>query len=337
MDAGNDGAVEAGAQVGRCGPFSLSCVVPVYNEAEVVERFLRALKPALQAVTSQHEIIVVNDGSRDGTGRIVAALANELGLTLLDFSRNFGKEAAMTAGLARARGDAVMIIDADFQEPLEAIAPMLERWRQGYDMVYAVRADRDGESWLKRVGTRVFYALMARGGSISIPPDARDFRVMDRRVVDVLNQMPERNRFMKGLFAWVGFEVSAVPIQVRDRAAGRTSFGLRELRRLALTGVTAFSNTPLRVWGSVGVVIALAAFAWGGWIVFERLFLGQPLRGFATVAASVMFFSGVQLISIGIIGEYLGRVYDEVKRRPTYVVSRIVEHGSLPPRPPQGP
>lgn len=315
--------------VPRDGTFSLSCIVPVFDEEPVIERFLRALAPTLAAITPHFEIIVVNDGSKDASGAIVAALAAELGLTFIDFSRNFGKEAAMTAGLARALGDAVMIIDADFQEPLATIALLVARWREGYDVVYAVRDGRDDEGWVKRTGTRLFYGLMARGAHIEIPADARDYRVMDRRVVAALNALPERNRFMKGLFAWVGFRTVAVPIRVASRAAGATSFGLTQLRRLALTGVTAFSNLPLRLWGAVGALIALGAFVYGLWIVFERLFLGQPIAGFATLAAAIMFFSGVQLISIGIIGEYLGRVYDEVKARPTYIVAHEQDHSPL--------
>jgi glycosyltransferase involved in cell wall biosynthesis len=316
----------------RAGSFSLSCVVPVFNEQEVIESFLRELKPTLAAITPRYEIIVVNDGSRDNTADILVRIGQELGITLLDLSRNFGKEAAMTAGLAQARGDAVVLIDADFQEPLDSIEPMVEQWRAGYDMVYAVRDTRAEEGWLKRAGARLFYALLAGGANIEIPADARDFRVMDRLVVDALNELPERNRFMKGLFAWVGFRSTAVSIRVARRAAGSTSFRLRQLRRLAWTGVTAFSNLPLRIWGALGVLVALFAFGWGAWILFERMFLGQPIAGFATLAASIMFFSGIQLISIGIIGEYLGRVYDEVKGRPSYIIARREEHGALPER-----
>lgn len=322
-------AIARDEPAGRKGPFSLSCVVPVLNEQEIIERFLRALAATLAAITPRSEIIVVNDGSSDGTGAIVAALASELGLTLIDFSRNFGKEAALSAGLARARGDAVMVIDADFQDPLEAIAPMVERWRGGYDVVYAVRSDRSGEGPLKRLGARLFYRLMGLSARIDIPVDARDFRVMDRRVVDALNRLPERGRFMKGLFAWVGFRSVAMPVRIGARAAGTTSFGLRRLQRLALTGVTAFSILPLRIGGVIGLLIAMLAFVWGGWIVLERIFLGQPIPGFATLAAAIMFFSGVQLISIGILGEYLGRVYDEVKGRPHFIVAHEVDHSAL--------
>jgi len=222
-----------------------------------------------------------------------------------------------------------MIIDADFQDPLEAIAPMVQRWRDGYDVVYAVRSDRSGEGPIKRLGARLFYRLMGLSARIDIPVDARDFRVMDRRVVDALNRLPERGRFMKGMFAWVGFRSVAVPVHIGARAAGKTSFGLRRLQRLALTGVTAFSVLPLRIGGVFGLVVALFAFAWGGWIVVERIFLGQPIPGFATLAAAVMLFAGVQLVSIGILGEYLGRVYEEVKGRPQYIVANTVDRSVL--------
>jgi polyisoprenyl-phosphate glycosyltransferase len=223
----------------------------------------------------------------------------------------------------------VLVIDADFQDPLEMIAPMVAHWRDGVDVVYAVRDRRSDEPLLKRLGAPVFYALLEQGSRVTIPRDARDFRVMDRRVVAALNQLPERSRMMKGLFAWVGFKSLAVPMTVQPRAGGESAFRLRQLRRLAMTGVTEFSNTPLKLAGAIGFLIALGAFAWGGWIVFERIFLGSPLPGFATLAASIMFFSGIQLVFIGIIGEYLGRVYDEVKGRPSYILADRTDHSPL--------
>ncbi len=313
----------------RAGSFSLSCVVPVHNEQEIVGEFLRALHATAVALTPRVEIIVVNDGSTDATGSVVRALAAELSLTLMEFSRNFGKEAALTAGLDLARGDCVLLIDADFQHPLETAVDMVSAWRAGYDMVYGVRTDRTGESWLKRAGARLFYRMMAASQSIEIPPNAGDFRVMDRRVVDALKRLPERHRFMKGLYAWVGFRSIGIPFEVKPRAGGATSFSMRRLQSLALTGITAFSNLPLRIGGAIGAAIALLAFVWGTWIVIERIFFGQPIQGFATLAASVLFFAGIQLISIGVLGEYLGRVYDEVKRRPTYLVARLDDYSPL--------
>jgi glycosyltransferase involved in cell wall biosynthesis len=309
--------------------FSVSCVVPVHNEQAVVADFLHALRAAMTDLAPRFEVIVVNDGSSDMTGPILHGLAPELQLTLIDFSRNFGKEAALTAGLDAARGDCVLLIDADFQHPLETVTDMINAWRVGYDMVYGVRTDRTGESWLKRTGSRLFYRMMASNQSVSIPPNAGDFRVMDRSVVDALKRLPERNRFMKGLYAWVGFRSIGIPFEVKERAGGATSFSMRRLQALALTGITAFSNLPLRFGIGVGASLALLAFVWGAWIVVERLYLGQPIQGFATLAASILFFSGVQLLSIGVLGEYLGRVYDEVKARPTYLVRQVDDYSPL--------
>jgi len=313
----------------RSGAFTLSCVVPVHDEQEIVADFLRALRAAAAKITARFEIIVVNDGSTDATGRVVRELAPELSLSLVELSRNFGKEAALTAGLDLARGDCVLLIDADFQHPLESVAELVGAWRAGYDMAYGLRTDRSDESWVKRAGSRLFYRLMASSQSIDIPPDAGDFRVLDRRVVEALKRLPERHRFMKGLYAWVGFRSVGIPFEVRSRAGGTTSFSMRRLQSLAITGITAFSNLPLRIGGAVGAVIAVLAFVWGGWIVIERLVFGQPIQGFATLAASVLLFAGIQLISIGVLGEYLGRVYDEVKARPTYLVARLDDYSPL--------
>jgi polyisoprenyl-phosphate glycosyltransferase len=315
--------------VPRPGDFALSCVVPVHNEQEVVADFLQALRNALRPLVPRFEIVVVNDGSSDQTGPIVHALATELELTVVDLSRNFGKEAALTAGLDVARGDCVLLIDADFQHPVEAAVEMLDAWRTGYDMVYGVRTDRAGESWLKRTGTRLFYRLMSSNRSVNIPANAGDFRIMDRSVVEAMKRLPERNRFMKGLYAWVGFNAIGIPFEVRERAGGATSFSMRRLQALAVTGITAFSNLPLRFATGVGALLAALAFIWGAWIVIERLYLGQPIQGFATLAASVLFFSGVQLLFIGVLGEYLGRVYDEVKARPAYLVRQLVDFSPL--------
>ena len=309
--------------------FSLSAVVPAHNEAAVIERFLRALHETLAALTPRTEIIVVDDGSRDDTAAIVQRLASELNLTLLRLSRNFGKEAALTAGLAHARGDAVLIIDADFQDPLELVPQMVTRWREGFDMIYGVRREREEESWWRRAGTRWFYRLLALGTRVQVPPYAQDFRLLDRKVVDAINRLPERNRFMKGLYAWVGFKAVGIEYRHAPREGGSSSFGWRGLARLALTGLTAFSNLPLRVWGAIGSVIALAAIGYGVVIAVRTLVFGNAVPGFTTLAVSIMFFAGVQLLSIGILGEYLGRVYEETKQRPTYLVAHTVDCSPL--------
>lgn len=309
--------------------FCISCVVPIHNEAANIPAFIPALYRQLQALCRRFEIIAVNDGSDDDSGALLHRLAPEYRLCVIDFSRNFGKEAALTAGIDMARGDVVILIDADFQHPLDLLPEMLARWREGYDMVYGLRNGRSGESWLKRKGTALFYYLMSRGSTVEIPVDAGDFRLMDRCVVDALRALPERTRFMKGLYAWVGFRSVAVPFHVQERRAGYSSFSLRVLFRLALTGLVSFSDLPLRIWSTLGFGIAFAALCYGAWLLQEVWIDGVRVPGWATLAVSLMFFSGVQLISVGILGEYLARVFSEVKQRPNYIVARREDHSPL--------
>ena len=243
-------------------------------------------------------------------------------------SRNFGKEAALSAGIDHARGNAVLLIDADFQHPLEMLAEMHELWQSGYEMVYGVIADRAAESGAKRMGTRLFYRVMNSGSSVKMPPNAGDFRWMDRKVVDALKALPENNRFMKGLYAWVGFKTVALPFVPKDRAAGSSSFNLRRLGSLALLGLTSFTTLPCA--SGAWWVPAFPAGT-GLWPVdcHRGPVLWQPLRGWPTLAASIMLFSGVQLLSIGILGEYIGRIYEEVKRRPIYLVAHDEDRSPL--------
>jgi len=301
-------------------PFTLSCVVPAFNEARNLERFVPALAEALAALAPRFEIVVVNDGSRDDTGTVVTQLAARYPLLYLELSRNFGKEAALTAGIDAAVGDAVLLIDADFQHPLASVPEMVQRWRDGDDMVYAVRRDRRDEGVIKRIGVRGFYRLMSAGARVKIPEGAGDFRLLDRRVVDALRALPERNRFMKGLYGWVGFRTSAVEFDVEPRLLGESHFNLRALLHLAVTGLTSFSNLPLRIWSAIGLAISAIAFGYGAWIVIEHWLFDTQWPGYATLAASMMLLAGVQLISVGVLGEYLGRVYNEVKQRPIYIV-----------------
>jgi len=301
-------------------PF-LSVVVPAFNEAGNLPTLLAALREALPALAERWEVIVVDDGSQDATPAVMRAWVATPGVRYLRLSRNFGKEAALTAGIDRAGGDAVVLMDADGQHPVELIATMLEAWHGGAEVVCAVRQTRSDESLVKRVGTRLFYRLANAGSPVPIPEGVGDFRLMDRRVVDALKSLPERNRFMKGLYAWVGFETRLIPYTPALRRVGRSTFSLRRLARLALTGITAFSNFPLRVWSGVGALIACSALAYGVWIVFEHMIEGHPVPGWPTLVAGLMFFSGVQLLSIGILGEYIGRIFDEVKQRPIYLVS----------------
>lgn len=314
----------------------ISCVVPAYNEAAHLSDFLRDLQKTLASLAASYEIIVVNDGSTDDTEAVIAPHLAQGGIRYLGFSRNFGKEAALSAGIEHARGDAVILMDGDYQHPLELLPEMARLWRDGADMVYGVIADRSDESRLKRWGTSLFYHLMEAGSPINIPRNAGDFRLMDRSVVDALCQLPERNRFMKGLYAWVGFRSVALPFVPQARASGVSSFSLRGLSRLALAGVTAFTTLPLRIWSAVGALISVLAILYAFWIAGEAFFIGNDVPGWSTLAAGLMFFSGVQLISIGVLGEYLGRVYDEVKKRPLYIVAHDIDNGPARSDPPQG-
>lgn len=310
-------------------PLRLSCVVPVYNEQANLANFVQALAASVQALTTDFEILVVNDGSRDGTHRLAMELVQQLPVRYLALSRNFGKEAALTAGIDHARGNVVLLIDVDFQHPLELLPQMRDLWQLGYDMVYGVIADRGAESGAKRLGTQLFYRLMNSGSSVKLPPNAGDFRWMDRKVADALKALPERQRFMKGLYAWVGFKTAALSFVPQDRAAGESSFCLRRLGALALLGLTSFTTLPLRVWSVAGAVVALLALAYGSWILVDTWLFGADLAGWPTLAAGIMLFSGVQLTSIGILGEYIGRIYDEVKQRPCYLIARDEDRSPL--------
>jgi len=301
---------------------SISCVVPAFNEAENLPTLLTQLLPELAALTERFEVVIVDDGSTDETAAAVAPWLPKGGVRYLRLSRNFGKEHALTAGIDHAGGEVVVLMDADLQHPVEIIAKMVAAWQSGADMVCAARASRADESLAKRIGTALFYWMVNRRGSkVQIPVDAGDFRLMDRCVVDALKSLPERNRFMKGLYAWVGFRTEIIDYQPAERQAGQSSFSLRSLVRLALTGVTAFSNLPLRLWSALGALIAVGAIGFGMMIVIQHFIRGHDVPGWATLVTSLMFFSGVQLLSIGILGEYVGRIFDEVKQRPIYLVA----------------
>jgi len=305
---------------------SISCILPAFNEGKSLPALLTELSKELRQHFAHWEIVVVNDGSSDDTEIAMLPWLHGHKVRYVSLSRNFGKEAALTAGLDRARGDVVLLMDADLQHPPALIPAMLAAWRDGGDMVYTVRKSRADESVLKKLGTRLFYRVLNAGSAVEIPANAGDFRLLDRAVVDALKSLPERNRFMKGLYAWVGFRSVAVDYVPNGRFAGESSFSMRGLSRLAVTGVTAFTNAPLRLWSALGAVIAVGAILGGVWFVIEHFTFGADVPGWATLAVSTMFFSGVQLLSIGILGEYVGRIFDEVKQRPVY----LVRHDSGP-------
>ncbi len=316
----------------RTGTPSISAVVPAYNEAANLPALLQALCQTLAELGPRWEVIVVDDGSHDGTAAAVRPWLQQPGVRYLGLSRNFGKEAALSAGLEHAQGEVVVMIDADGQHPLSLLPQMLAGWRDGADAVCAVRDTRTDESPTKRLGTALFYFIVNLGSPVRIPVDAGDFRLMDRRVVAALLSLPERNRFLKGLYAWVGFRTEFIRYTPAPRAdGGHSRFSLARLLGLAITGVTAFSILPLRLWGGLGGVIALGAMAYGADIVIDHFIHGSPVPGWPTVVVSLMFFSGVQLLSIGILGEYVGRIFTEVKRRPIYVLRESAGQGRIEP------
>ena len=306
---------------------SLSCVVPCRNEADNLGRLLPLLTSVLGACCRDWEVILVDDGSTDATPAMLTRWARLPGFRVLQLSRNFGKEAALTAGLQAAAGDVVVMMDADLQHPPALIETFLEHWRNGADVVYAVREHRRDESLFKRLGTRCFYGLVNAADRFEVPAGAGDFRLLDRSVVDSLLALPERNRFMKGLYAWVGFDAVAVPYTPAPRAHGRSHFSALRLIRFSLDGLTSFTTFPLRAVSVTGFVLALFAFGYGLYVTASYLMYGNEVSGWTTIVVTLMGFAGIQLISLGIVGEYVGRIFEEVKARPLYVVKRELGQG----------
>jgi len=302
----------------------LSVVVPAYNEGAAIRDFLTALASTISHLVPQYEIIVVDDGSSDDMLDTLKTMVASLPLKVLRFSRNFGKEKAISAGLDHTTGDAVLIIDADFQHPFSVIPVFLDHWCQGFDNIYGVR-DRKDQTLLNRWFARSFYKMNRYLMSIELPAHAGDFRLMDRKMVDAIRTLPESNRFMKGLYAWVGFKGIGIPYEVQQRAIGKSHFNFFKLFNLAITGITSFSNWPLRIWSLVGAMISLSALVYGIWILVDTLFYGNSVPGWATLAVGVLFLGGIQLLSIGVIAEYIARIFTEVKRRPNYIISDIIE------------
>lgn len=289
----------------RTNPFKLSAVVPCYNEGRHLDAFVNALKKQIEDISINYEILLVNDGSKDNTRDIALSLISQGKVRYLEFSRNFGKEAALMAGIDHADGDAVLLIDSDFQHPLEKLPEMAQLWQAGYDMIYGVIANRQGESFTKRLGTKLLYRLL-NTSDISIPENAGDFRWLDRKVVHALRDLPERNRFMKGLYAWVGFKSIAIPFELKDRKSGTSTFNLRRLVKLGMAGLTSFSAAPLQLWIGLGATISFLAILYGAYVIFDTVVYGNPVSGWPILTVALMLFSGIQLLSIGILGEYIG-------------------------------
>lgn len=308
---------------------TLSLVCPMYDEADMLSAFEARLMPVLQALGESFEIVCINDGSRDGTQAALDAWhRRDPRVRVFELSRNFGKEAALSCGIDHARGRAVIPIDADLQDPPELIPEMLRLWKSGYEVVLAQRLDRSSESLLKRGSAAWFYRTHNRLAEVPIPENVGDYRLLDRRVVEALKRLPERRRFMKGLFAWVGFRQVSISYKREPRRHGKTKFSGWRLWNLALEGITSFSTVPLRIWTYAGALVAGLSFCYGLFIVALALFDGRDTPGYASLITVVLFLGGLQLVGLGVIGEYLGRVHQEVQQRPVYLVRESSDDAS---------
>jgi glycosyltransferase involved in cell wall biosynthesis len=306
----------------------LSIVVPAYNEQEVLAEFHSRLKAVLCQMECDAQVVYVNDGSTDHTVKVINDLRQQdEGVALVDLSRNFGKEIAMTAGFDHSEGDAIVVIDADLQDPPEVIPKLFKWYREGYDVVYAKRISRSGEGVLKKLTAFLFYRLIHAASRVKIPADTGDFRLLSRRALDALSKLREQHRFMKGLYAWIGFPQKAVLYHREPRKAGQTKWNYWRLWNFALEGFTSFTIGPLKVASYLGLCTALAAFLYALWVIYKTLAHGDPVAGYPSLMVVILFLGGIQLMTIGVLGEYLGRMFDETKQRPLYFVKEF-----LPPK-----
>lgn len=307
------------------GTKKLSLLVPMYNESSVIPLFFETVYRVLEPITLDLEFICVNDGSRDNTLELLKGYAEKDDrIKIVSFSRNFGKEPAMTAALDYATGDAIIPIDADLQDPPELILEMIEKWQSGYDVVFAKRASRASDGILKRNTAKWFYSLFNRMSDTDIPPNVGDYRLMDKKVVEVIRQLPEKDRFMKGLFCWPGFKDTTVEFERPMRAEGETKFNMWKLWNFAISGIASFSTMPIRVGIYLGLLISAASFFYALFIVSKTILFGVDVPGYASIMVVVLFLGGIQMFFLGLMGEYIGRIYKEVKNRPLYVVAETV-------------
>ena len=306
----------------------ITVVVPMYNEEEVIAETCRRLREAMDGAGAEYEILLVNDGSRDKTAEIAAGIcAADARFRMISFSRNFGHQVAISAGMDYAQGDAIVVIDADLQDPPSVIPQMLEKWREGYEVVYGKRLSREGESAFKKMTSRLFYRFLRSMTEVGIPVDVGDFRLIDRKVRDALKLVNERNRYIRGLISWLGFRSASVGFVREKRFAGETKYPLRKMIRFALDAITSFSYKPLKLASYIGISVSFLSFVYLLVVIWQRIFTDTAIAGWASSIAVSLFFNGITLIILGIIGEYIGRIYDEVKGRPLYIVSRTVNIG----------
>ncbi|MGB3655539.1 MAG: glycosyltransferase family 2 protein [Rivularia sp. (in: cyanobacteria)] len=302
----------------------ISVVIPVYNEESNLDYLFERLTTTLDKLNIKYEIICINDGSKDNTLKCLIQhhYSNPV-IKVINLSRNFGKEAALSAGIDFANGAAIIPIDADLQDPPELIGEMIDKWHEGYDVVYGTRRSRQGDSWIKRFTANIFYKIIGRIGHVQIPPNTGDFRLLDRRAVEAVKRMPEKTRFMKGIFSWVGFKQTSIFYDRPNRYKGTTKWNYWRLWNFAIDGITSFSLLPLKVWSYIGVIFSLTAFLYAGVLIIRTLLFGIDVPGYASLMVVILFLGGVQLLTLGIIGEYIGRIFEEVKNRPLYLVREV--------------
>lgn len=312
-------------------PQLLSLIVPCYNEEEVLETFFTILSTVIEQLICECEIIFIDDGSHDQTIKILQDFQQKYhNIQIIELSRNFGKDVALTAGLDFAQGDILIPLDADLQDPPELIPQMIEKWQEGYDVVVATRRSRTGEGFIKKTTANGFYWLIGKLTSVTIPANTGDFRLLDHQVVEAIKQCPERNRFMKGIFSWVGFQQTSIYFDRQARPLGETKWNYWKLWNFALDGIFTMSLIPLKIWSYVGFFISFFAFCYAAFLLLKTIILGVDLPGYASLMVTILFLGGIQLISLGVIGEYLGRTFDEVKQRPLYFVRN--HYSGAPPK-----
>lgn len=303
----------------------ISVIVPMYNEEEVIGTTFKRLKEVMDSTGDRYELIFVNDGSKDRSADMIRELSRKhKEIVLIDFSRNFGHQIAITAGMDYAQGDAIIIIDADLQDPPEIMLDMIAKWREGYEVVYGKRIKRKGETWFKKTTAMLFYRTLRALTSVDIPSDTGDFRLIDRKVCDVLKGLKEKNRFVRGLISWIGFKQTSVEFVREERYAGVTKYPLKRMLKFALDAITSFSYKPLRIASYIGFTISFVSFIYLLIVLYQRLFTETTTAGWASIVAINLLFNGIILILLGVIGEYIGRIYDETKNRPLYIVREAV-------------
>ncbi|MBP9722862.1 MAG: glycosyltransferase family 2 protein [Gammaproteobacteria bacterium] len=299
----------------------IMAVIPAYNEEGNLKQLIQLVFEQLKKLSDRYEVLIIDDGSTDNTFETLVSISDHHPLRVIQLTRNFGKENALSAGLDHAvDADIVILLDADFQHPLHVIPEFFNYWKQGYEMVYAVSTKQDYYSFFRRQYSNMFYYFMHYGASIKIEPHAGDFRLLDKKVVKAICSLPERHRFMKGLYSWVGFKTIGIPVQMQNRNLGASKYNFRNLLSLALLGITSFSSFPLRIWGIMGAFISLGSIGYGLYILLKTIIFGADTPGWATLVVSITFLSGVQLLSIGALGEYISRIFTEVKSRPAYLI-----------------